>query len=202
MFGVITMDIILLSTEKDLRIFMLPLRQKIIRYMRIAGKPVTPKQIADELAITPSSAQHHIKKLKEIGIVEFDHNETINGIVANYMRLTSKTISIGQDANDELSYQRDTLSKNRIFNVYKGFQESLEKVRSNKTKEKISDMKLGDMLSGVVHLSEEKSEELFKLINKFISENEVANENTHPWEYAMITYRTDLTPLPEEENNK
>ncbi len=196
------MDLILLSTEKELRIFMLPLRQKIIRYMRITGKPVTAKQIADELCITPSSAQHHIKKLKEIGVVEFDHNETINGIVANYMKLTSKTISIGLSADDELSDQRNILSKNMIFNVYKGFQENLEKARSNKTVEKILDNNLGDMLSGVVHLSEEKSEELFKLINKFISENEVAGENTHPWEYAMIAYRTDLTPLSEEENDK
>ncbi len=64
--------------------------------MSKAGKPVTAKKImADRLGITPSSAQHHMKQLMSIGLIEADHHELINGIKANFMRLTDATVRIG-----------------------------------------------------------------------------------------------------------
>ena len=80
------MKTIVLDNEKKLRIYTLPLRQRIMRKMSISGVPMTAKQIADLLEITPSSAQHHMKQLMSIGLIEADHHEMINGIKANYMR--------------------------------------------------------------------------------------------------------------------
>ncbi len=65
--------IVKLATEKELRIFMFPLRQKILRTMHLLGEPTTAKHIADTLGISPSSARHHLIRLQEIGLVEHDH---------------------------------------------------------------------------------------------------------------------------------
>src|SRR5690554_636852 len=93
-------DFIYLSSEKQLRIFMLPLRQKILKTMFLNGRPMTAKQISDQLSITPSSAKHHLLKLQEISLVTPDHQELINGITARYYRTTGKHVSIGQNFND------------------------------------------------------------------------------------------------------
>ncbi|HHX09742.1 MAG TPA: winged helix-turn-helix transcriptional regulator [Chloroflexi bacterium] len=55
-------DFVCLTTEKQIRIFMFPLRQKILKLMYQTGKPMTAKQISDQLAISPSSAKHHLLK--------------------------------------------------------------------------------------------------------------------------------------------
>jgi len=69
---------IVITSDKDLKIIMSPIRQKIMKLMRVEGKTVTSKYIADRLNITPSSARHHIKQLEQLEIIETDHCEVIN----------------------------------------------------------------------------------------------------------------------------
>ncbi len=40
------------------------------------------------------SAQHHIKQLQQVEIIEFDHNEIINGITARYLKISDKTMRV------------------------------------------------------------------------------------------------------------
>ena len=185
-------DFIVLKTDKELKILMSPMRQKIIRLMRREGKPVTAKHIADKLNVSPSSAQHHLKQLQQVGIIEFDHNEIINGITARYLKLSDKTISIGQDINDDLSSERDILARNILNNTYSQYQ----KLVTSKRKELIDEYKKGnkmaDQLSGVVHLTTEEANELYDIIDNFIKKHTKASENTHPFEYALIAFRADL----------
>lgn len=56
--------------------------------MQIIGEPVTAKNIADRLGITPSSTKHHLEKLELIGLVELSHTKLINGIAAKYIKLS------------------------------------------------------------------------------------------------------------------
>lgn len=185
-------NFIVLKTDKELKILMSPMRQKIIRLMRREGRPVTAKHIADKLNISPSSAQHHVKQLQQVGIIEFDHNEIINGITARYLRLSDKTISIGQDINDDLSSERDILARNILSNTYSEYQ----KLVTSKRKELIDEYKKGnkmaDQLSGVVHLTTEEANELYDIIEDFIKKHSNASDNTHPFEYALLAFRADL----------
>lgn len=64
------MEYIILSGKKELDIYVNPQRQNILRCMQIKGEPMTPKQIADQVGISASSVQRHIRLLKELGIVE------------------------------------------------------------------------------------------------------------------------------------
>lgn len=179
--------IISLTGEKELRIFMLPLRQQIIREMRILGQPITAKQLADKLNITPSSAKHHLNKLKELGIVEFHHSELINGITANYMHLNDVNIRIGQNLDDEFSDIRDVYSQNIISQVYKEYQNVIKNNHPIN-----SDLNIGDFLTGVIHLSDEKMVELLSIMKAFIDENKDIKEHTNPYEFALVYYKTNL----------
>jgi DNA-binding transcriptional ArsR family regulator len=185
-------NLIVLRTDKELKILMSPMRQKIIRLMSREGKPVTAKNIADILNISPSSAQHHVKQLQKVGIIEFDHNEIINGITARYLKLSDKTISIGSGIDDDLSSERDILARNILSNTYSRYQ----KLVTSKRKELMDEYKKGnimaDQLSGVVHLTTEEANELHAIMDGFIKKHSKASHNTHPFEYALIAFRDDL----------
>ncbi|WP_313341498.1 helix-turn-helix domain-containing protein [Sedimentibacter sp.] len=185
-------DYIILKTDKELKILMSPIRQKIIKIMSREGKPVTSKHLADKLNISPSSAQHHIKQLQQVGIVEFDHNEIINGITAKYLRLSEKTVSIGQDINDDLSSERDVLARSILSKTYNGYKELINEKRQLLAEEYRKGNKFADQLAGVVHLSTEEANELFDIIDDFIKKHSKAYDNSHPYEYALIAYRADL----------
>lgn len=183
---------IILKTDKELKILMSPVRQKIIKIMSKEGRPVTSKYIADKLNISPSSAQHHIKQLEQVGIIEFDHNEVINGITARYLRLSDKTVSIGQDLNDDLSPERDVLARSILNEAYKGYNELITSKREFISEEYRKGNKMVDQLTGVVHLTVDEANKLFSIIDDFIKEHSRASDNTNPFEYALIAYRADL----------
>jgi len=183
---------IVLRTDKELKIFMSPVRQKIIKIMSREGRSETSKHIADKLNTSPSSAQHHIKQLEQIGIIEFDHNEIINGITARYLRLSDKTVSIGQDLNDGLSLERDALARSIINETYNGYNELITSKRELISEEYRNGNRLVDQLTGVVHLTTHEANELFSIIDDFIKKHSRASDNTHPFEYALIAYRSDL----------
>lgn len=180
---------ICLNSEKELRIFMLPLRQRIIKEMQIIGKPVTAKNIADRLGITPSSAKHHLGKLELIGLVEPSHTKLINGITAKYIKLSNVTIKIGQELNDTFSDERNLLVKNIISEIYSGYEKAINSIHSVESSKK--NKKYGDVLSGIIHLSDEDLEEIYTIVNNYINTHEKSKDDTHPWEYALIAYRTD-----------
>lgn len=183
---------IVIATDKELKIIMSPIRQKIIKIMSIEGKPITSKHIADKLNISPSSARHHIKQLEFLNIVENDHSKVINGITAKYLKLTDKTISLGQNISDNLSEERDIIVRNMINETYNGYHNLIKNNRTLLTDEFNKGNKFADVLYGVVHLTEEESNELFSLINDFIEKHSKSSTVTHPFEYALIAYRADL----------
>lgn len=183
---------IVLSTDKELKVLMSPIRQKIIKVMRREGKTVNAKQLADKLNISSSSIQHHIKLLQQVGIVEFDHNEIINGITAKYFRLSEKTIRIGQDINDDLSSERDVLARNILSKTYNGYKELILKKRLLLSEEYRKGNKIADQMTGVVHLTIEEANELFDIIENFMKNHLKSSEDTHPFEFALIAYQADL----------
>ena len=48
-----------LETRQQLNIYMSPVRQELMRLLRLAEEPMTPKALADRLGVSPSSVQHH-----------------------------------------------------------------------------------------------------------------------------------------------
>ena len=172
------MKILRLSDDKDLQVFMHPSRQRILNLLSINGS-MTPKQVADSLSMTSSSAKHHILKLVGIGAVEVDGTTLINGITATFYRRTDVTISIGSDKGGV----RTVLAQNLLKEVQDGFfsQDHL-----------LDDPKghfMGDVLTGVLHLRAEEADELIQLVRSYLASHEKKGEGTFPFVYSMVTYR-------------
>lgn len=87
--------VIYLETEKDLRVYLHPLRQKILSVLERNPEGMSAKQIADTLGIAPSSAGHHLQTLEQAGLVELDRIEIIHGFRAKLYRNTAVTVSVG-----------------------------------------------------------------------------------------------------------
>ena len=181
-----------LTTKKELNIYMSPVRQQLLRQLSIANGPLTPKMLSEKLQISPSSVQHHIRKLSELGVVELDHTELINGIKASYYRPADVTVQIGLTDSNELDSQREVLMENIVSEVYKGFRHSMharqaagEAINPDEPDE------WGDIKSGVVHLTDQDARQLQHLITAFVAENGTPKSNSRPWEYALIFYKAE-----------
>lgn len=178
-----------LTTKKELNIFMNPTRQQLLYQLAITKTPMTPKMLADKLCISASSVQYHIKKLISLNLIELDHTEVINGITASFYKPTQVTVQIGLDQADALAPQRKVLLQNSIAQVYEGFNQQIKKVArvyGNSNAEHLQ--KWGDILTGIVHLSEEESNKLLGLIYTFLEQHAKPTADSNPWSYAIIAY--------------
>ncbi len=178
------MEPIILRTKQDLDVYINPRRQSILRCMRIAGGPMTPKQISDLIDVSPSSVQHHIAKLASIGVVELDHTESIHGITARYYRVTPATVSVGLLPGDDLQDQRLAALQNEILQTASGYvnycRHDLPGIKPGE--------QFGDMLNGILHLEPRHARELYAQITDFIQRHEQKTERSAAWEYALIAY--------------
>lgn len=178
-----------LSTKEELSIFMSPRRQQLLRVMRLSGEPMTAKALADKLGISASSVAHHISKLIKLGIIEQDHTEVINGIVARFFRTADVTVNIGQQLSDGLAGERSAVVQNILLNTLNGMNEGLARAKKlGIPAERLPEY--GDFLSGVVHLTPEDAAQLLALINEFIESHKTPSRQTQPWEYALILYNS------------
>ena len=185
------MDTIVLSGKRELDIYMNPQRQNLIRCMQIAGAPMTPKQLSNQIGISASSVQHHLAQLIELGLVELDHTEQIHGITASYYRVLPKSVQIGSLVDDDLKHQRLALMQASISSIFSGFATYC----AEHSEATLGPEQYGDMLTGITHLSPTEATELYGLIRAFLDAHEEGAEGTEPWEYALIAY-----PVAEAEN--
>lgn len=181
-----------LSTKKELDIYMSPMRQQLLRHLNIANAPMNPKMLADKLEISASGVQHHVRKLMQLGLVELDHTEVINGITASFYRPAQVTVQIGLEQADMFAEEREVLIQDSIAQVYDGFRKQMKKRLSLKEdKDSDSLQKWGDILSGVIHLNEQQSNELMRLITEYIEQHAASTAGSSPWEYAVIVYNAE-----------
>lgn len=176
------MESIILSGKKELDVYINPQRQNLLRCMRIAGVPLTPKAIADRMGISASSAQHHIRKLAEIGVVELSHTGRVHGITAKYYRVSPRPVQIGANGKDGLWDERLALLQSIHARVFAGFSEYLERETPGDGGPR------GDMLSGVVRLGREEARELHAVIRAFLEAREKEGGEGEPWEYSLVAY--------------
>jgi len=177
---------ITLSTREDLKVYMSPLRQELLRIMEIHGRPMTAKALADRLKISASSAQHHIKKLMGLGIIVPDHTELKNGITASFFRLAGVTVSIGQ-MMDDLVNERKAVVQSIVHRKMEAYFKGLETAKAMGIPADTL-RQYGDMQSGVVHLNPSDAQELFRMITEFTESHSRPSEDTQAYEYALIAY--------------
>ena len=178
---------IFLRTEKDLRVYMHPLRQKILRQLGLHPQGMTAKQLADILHIAPSSAGHHLAALERIGVAELSRTQRIHGILAKYYTAVNATVSMAQVEEDAGGARRAVLQNtvNEVFNRWAA--------RADRQQAAGRPLAPGseDMFTGIAHLCPLDAQELSRRIRHFVKEHAVPGEGTVPYEYALIAYRAD-----------
>lgn len=188
------MEVVNLDTREKQNAFMNPARQDILRLLQLAGRPMTPKELADKMGISASSVTFHIKKLVELGVVALDHTEQIRGITARYYKALNVSVRLGllapggDDAAQEMFLQRT------VEQVLAGVQ-GLKRLAGEKGLDEEDVMGLGDMHSGVVYLTREEAIELQRGMMEFLSERETPRPGAAAYEYVLMAYNAaEVTP--------
>lgn len=182
--------IIHLSTREELNIYMSPIRQELLRALRLGGMPMTPKSLSDRLHISPSSVQHHLKKLLSLGVVEVDHQEVINGITATYFRESFATVRIGLERGDEVREEWEVMVTDMVNRTFQGFLKLVRSAPKDLPAEKLGEH--GMVINGVVRLSPREREELTELVSDFLRAHEApAPERTECWDCVVLAYRPE-----------
>lgn len=177
-----------LKTEQELKIFMDPLRQRLLRTMEILGVPTTPKHLADLMKITPSAAKHHITRLMSIGLVGEDHTEDIHGFHAVFYKALPVDVSLGLREQD-FAEERSAVMENQIAGIFARLKKNLFDYAAGGCE----GTQPGDCGTGVLHLTQNDLAELNGWMDSFLAEHAAPAEGTEPYECAIIITRVKET---------
>lgn len=177
----VTIDI---TTKKQMDIYMNPQRQRLLKEMSIYGKPITPKQLSNILNISPSSVTYHLKKLQELGIVELDHTEMVHGICAKYYKKLPHNVNLKSHLKDDMSYEKRAFIDYMMQDIWSGFKTYLDEIDDKKELTGFE----GDLKTGILYLTQEEIKDMKRLIEKFQNNHVEPNDDTIPWEYALLAY--------------
>lgn len=72
-----------------------------MRIMKRKYCPMTVKEIADEMNLSPAKVYYHIKKLESIGVITLKYTKVINGIVAKYYDFATDYVALTIPDGDE-----------------------------------------------------------------------------------------------------
>lgn len=177
-----------LKTERELKIFMDPLRQRLLRTMEILGVPTTPKHLADLMKITPSAAKHHITRLASIGLVGEDHTENIHGIRAVFYKALPVDVSLGM-REQEFAEERSAVMENQVAGIFARLKTNLLDYAAGGCE----GPQPGDCGTGVLHLTKKDLSELQGWIGNYLAEHAAPAEGTEPYECAIIITKAKET---------
>lgn len=174
--------VIHLQTEKELRTYMHPLRQKILRMLDLHPEGLTAKQIADGLTIAPSSAGHHLTALEKIGLVRIDRTELIHGFTAKFYKTEPVSVTLC-GAEPEARTLRDVMLR---AIVERALEEWLASAAAREARGEAPDKTASDIFDGVVYLTPEEAAALHERILEFFAAHGTPRPGTIPYTYALI----------------
>lgn len=173
--------VIELNTMQELKVYMSPVRQQLLRILELSGRPMTPKSLSLRLGVSPSSVQHHLKQLLPLGVVKVDHQEHINGIVATYYACTGATVCIGATRAD-LRNDREALAFQVVQTAVQCYFETMHRLGPTMPEEG------GDAMAGVLHLTEADWLAFRTQVKAFFDAHSLPGPDTSPWEFALLAY--------------
>ncbi len=177
---------ITLADRKQVRTLSNPVRQDIVRILRLSASPMTPKALADRLLLSPVAVQNHLDKLEELGLVEVDHREKRGTMTVTYYRDADAELHLSLGQNGTLRVEGEALAANLVDGVFR----SLLAATGRHSEEDFA--QYGMLLSGVLHLRPEEREELTGLIRDYLTtHDQVTAETTEHWEYVLMAYRPE-----------
>jgi len=74
-------------------------RRRIIHLLR--AKEMTVAQIASELSLTPQAIYHHIRKMKDTGLIEIAKEERVGHFIETYYRSTAEVFHLAHGEGEK-----------------------------------------------------------------------------------------------------
>lgn len=174
--------VLYLTTEKELRTYMHPLRQKILRALRMHPEGMTAKQLAGLLSIAPSSAGHHLAALEQIGVAALARTEQIHGFTAKFYQALDVTVSLSQ-AEPGTEALQNTLIRYGIEQVLDHYFEHTFPQKAA-AKENFG----SDVFFGVWYASQEETTQFMQFVQNFLEQHQKPGPDTIPFEIALAAH--------------
>lgn len=169
----------ILKTSEEIKIMSDPLRLTIYKTFHKFGRPATAKEVADELGLAPAKVHYHVQKMLSIAILELDHTQEINGIIAKFFKVTADSFVIDySNISDKVKNSVYSKSENLYLSIFNDFRDKFlsslrNKVKNNNT---ISTDRSGFVMNDKISIKKDEYEafygELVGLFEKYGSDVE------------------------------
>ena len=77
-------------------------RRRMIYLLR--AKEMTVSQVAEEMHLTPQAIYHHIRKLKDVGMIEIAKEERVGHFIETYYRATAEVFHLAHGVGESTEY--------------------------------------------------------------------------------------------------
>lgn len=167
---------ICLTTEKELRAYMQPTRQRILTLLRSSQEGMTAKQVADRLGIAPSSAGHHLRVLQEIGLVEPAGTRLVHGFTARYFRDADVDVSFAQLPSAAFDARSQAIRQLVLEDLDRFLPHLNEERKAPDT----------DVMDGILWLTPQQAAEVWQTLRDFISSHATRRPGTQAYNFVVF----------------
>ena len=109
-------------------------RRRVIYLLR--AKEMTVSQIAAELNLTPQAIYHHIRKMRDAGLVEVAREERVDHFIETYYRATAEMFNLSHGEGMSPAYAQQKVAhlagllsmSDKEFTEYLGLQREHRKI--------------------------------------------------------------------------
>lgn len=180
-----------LTDRKQFRILLHPVRQEIIHLLRLRGRAMTARAVADRLQLSPMAAQGHLKKLSSLGILQEEVRTVQEGHTATFYTLDDVEIRLCLGRKDAFQGDREALAANLVDGTFRGLMNTSHLYDDVELKEH------GMLLFGALHLPSQQRKELRALVEAYLrTHSSLSQEDVEHWEYVLLAYRGEPGKTP------
>ena len=178
--------IIDLEHRNQFRALLNPVRQEIVHILRLSGRPMSANAIAVRLNLSPTSAQGHLKKLVDIGLICTIEKKDAKGRKLVFYRLDDVDIRLNLGRKDIFQGEREALAANLVDGIFRQLMTSTQAHPEDQLHH------YSRLFFGAVHLSAEKRTELMGIVERFLHEHgTITDKDVEHWEYVVMAYRSE-----------
>jgi len=188
-----------LKTLNDIKTFSDPYRMLIYKTFSNSDEPVTIKRVADLMGEVPAKVYYHAKKLIKIGVLELDHEENINGIIAKYYKSTKRKIIMCHDSLDEkqLPFMLSETEK-MVSNVIDDTKaEFISAMQAKAQTDHDTDEGEGGLIVSRIHLTKAEADELYNYLLE-LSERKKNDKREDSSKYLFFNGLIEVPQSPDQ----
>lgn len=188
----------ILKLPEEIKIMSDPLRMTIFKAFHHLNRPATAKQVADELRLAPAKVHYHVQKLLSIGILELDHTEEINGIIAKFYKTSVDSFVIDYtNISDKVKSSVYSKSENLYISTINAYRDTfIDNIRKKVEKQMppTTENRSGFLIHNTLKLRQQDYERFYKdvtaLIEAYMAETN-HGEDTSSYQFLCSAIREE-----------